>query len=330
MNIKFLKAGSGDSILIQHNSKNIIIDGGNDSKSLISEVDKIIESNQVIDLIIVTHHDDDHIKGIIELVKYIEKYPRIKCSDFFKEMLFNSPNKILQKKDKNNYLSYQQAFDLEELLLENNINWNGCNEESESIEFDGLEIDFLSPTKLDLESYAMSSGAYLTSDFKSDWESSLYKLDKHINDDSLDISNPNRSSIVIILKYNGKKILLPGDVTPSRLDAILQKLIGTEPSCYFDLIKLPHHGSYRSLSETILKKINCNNFVISANGKKQNLPNKRAFLKIFKYMDRTNKKTINFLFNYNEVIDSLNITDKEKRDYNFTLKPSTENYGISY
>jgi len=330
MKIKFLKAGSGDSILIQHNSKNIVIDGGNDSKSLISEVDKIIQANQVIDLLIVTHHDDDHIKGIIELVKYIDKHTSVKCSDFFKEVLFNSPNKILQKKDKNNYLSYKQAFDLEELLVKNNINWNGCNEESNSIEFDGLVLNFLSPTRVDLESYAMSAGAYLTSDFKSDWESPLHKLDKHINDDSLDVSNPNRSSVVIMIRCEEKQILLPGDVTPNRLDEILHKLIGTATSFNFDLIKLPHHGSYRSLSETILKKINCNNFVISANGKKKNLPNKRTFLKIFKYMDRSNKKTVNFLFNYNEVIDCLNITDKEKREYNFTLTPSTESYGINY
>lgn len=176
----------------------------------------------------------------------------------------------------------------------------------------------------------MDPGAYLTSDFKSDWESPLSKLDKFINDDSLDLSNSNKSSIVIKLNYQQKSILLTGDVTPRRLEAIIDKLYKEEPECHFDLIKLPHHGSYRSLSEPILKKIRCSCFVISANGKKKNLPNKRALLKIFKYMDRSNKKTLNFLFNYNEVIDFLKITEKEKRDYNFTLTPSTESYGINY
>lgn len=148
MDIKFLKAGCGDSILIQQNSKNIIIDGGNDSTTLISEVEKIIKLDQIIDLLIVTHHDDDHIKGIIDLIRHIESRSGIKSSNFFKEVLFNSPNKILHKQNKDNYLSYKQAFELEELLLKNDINWNGCNENTKTIVIGELEFEFLSQQKM--------------------------------------------------------------------------------------------------------------------------------------------------------------------------------------
>lgn len=41
MKIKFLKAGTGDSILIHHKIYNILIDGGNDSSYLLNEIEKI-------------------------------------------------------------------------------------------------------------------------------------------------------------------------------------------------------------------------------------------------------------------------------------------------
>lgn len=64
MKIEFLKAGTGDCIIINHNSKNILIDGGNESTYLISKYYEIKAQNEIIDFLIVTHHDDDHIKGI--------------------------------------------------------------------------------------------------------------------------------------------------------------------------------------------------------------------------------------------------------------------------
>ena len=70
MDIKFLKAGQGDSILISHNSHNILIDGGNDSYFLLKEIDAIKERKEVLDFVIITHHDDDHIKGGNHIAPY--------------------------------------------------------------------------------------------------------------------------------------------------------------------------------------------------------------------------------------------------------------------
>ena len=48
MKIKFLKAGTGDSIVIKHAQYNIIIDGGNDSSYLLTEISKIKDRNECI------------------------------------------------------------------------------------------------------------------------------------------------------------------------------------------------------------------------------------------------------------------------------------------
>jgi beta-lactamase superfamily II metal-dependent hydrolase len=334
MKIKFLKAGTGDSILVQHKSHNIIIDGGNDSKYLLSEVDKIFSEGQAIDLLVITHHDDDHIKGIIDLLNHINEKGYNKDLSFIKKVIFNSPRKALGKLPEYNanQLSYKQAYDVEELLNRTQADWKRYTDKSESLNFDDLVIDILSPTDEDLGKYSVQKGAYLTGDFKCDWNSPMDKLERFIDDSSIDKSISNKNSIVLKLQIEYKAILLTGDTTPDRLESVLTKLTNENDGnpVKFDLVKLPHHGSYRSITKQVINKIKCNTFIISTNSKKHFLPNKRALLKILKYTDRTDRQPINFVFNYEETINNLEITNKNKKDYNFILTPNNKTYGISY
>jgi beta-lactamase superfamily II metal-dependent hydrolase len=160
----------------------------------------------------------------------------------------------------------------------------------------------------------------------------MSQLDKYIDDKSQDKSVPNKSSVVLKIQADGKKILLTGDVTPDRLELILGKLSkenNNEP-VEFDYVKLPHHGSYRSMSKKIIEKLKCKNFIISTNSKKYYLPNKRTLLKVLKFSDRTDNQPINFIFNYEESITNLEISKKEKIDYNFKLTPNNKSYGFSF
>lgn len=333
MEIKFLKAGTGDSILISHKKKNILVDGGNDSQYLLKEIIRINEAKQKIDLLIITHHDDDHIKGIIDLLKMLKSDESFKNEKkFIGQVIFNSPRMVLGKitGSKKEELSYAQAFEIEELLAHFDVEWKLSTELSNSIEFSGMKIDILSPTKKDLNTYSNNNGAYLTGDQKCDWKTPLRILEKYLSDKSQDISVPNKSSTVLNVICEGKKILLTGDVTPARLNTILEQLVedNNGDPVHFDFVKLPHHGSYRSLNEDILKKIKCTNFIICTNGRRHYHPNKRALLKIVKYSE-SNDLPINFMFTYQEVISELLITEKEKKDYNFQLVPNNRSYGFS-
>lgn len=334
MEIKFLKAGTGDSIIVHHKSYNIIIDGGNDSKYLISEVDKIFTNRQFIDLLVITHHDDDHIKGIIDLLNHINENQYNNDLKFIKKVIFNSPRKVLGKFPDNsaNQLSYKQAFDVEELLTRAQADWTMYTDKSESILFEDLVIDVLAPTVEDLEKYSGQKGAYLTGDFRCDWKSPIEKLERFIDDSSADKSISNKSSIILKLQAENKAVLLTGDTTPDRLETVLTKLTNENDGnpIKFDIVKLPHHGCYRSITKQIIEKIICNTYIISTNSKKHFLPNKRALLKILKYTDRTDRQPINFIFNYEEVINNLELTNKDKKDYNFILTPNNKPYGISY
>jgi glyoxylase-like metal-dependent hydrolase (beta-lactamase superfamily II) len=110
MRIKVLKAFNGDSSLVSFNdidgvSRNILIDGGigesyvqakgpkgkpvfGDLKNCIDEIKR---AEQYIDLLILTHIDDDHIGGILKWFSYDEAVPSL-----VKEVWFNSGGLIAE------------------------------------------------------------------------------------------------------------------------------------------------------------------------------------------------------------------------------------------
>lgn len=328
MEIKFLKAGSGDSILIQEGGRNILIDGGNDSKYLLEEVDKIYIKGEKIDLLIITHHDDDHIKGIIDLLG-LEKYHQ----NFIRKVLFNSPRKylgILPTADDSRLLSYKQAYEVEKILINLNVSWDTTTEDTASLKFGNLKLDFLAPREIDIEKYSSHKDAKLLSNYASDWKTDLKEIENYLDDDSQDRSLPNSTSVVVLLTYKKLHYLLTGDITPNRLEEIVNNLYIKNRSkpLKFEIIKLPHHGSYRSLNKRILEKIDCENYVISTNSSKHSLPNKKALMKVIKFS--YNKEHKNFFFNYVEALNKLNITDQDMIDYNFTLISNNEDYGYRF
>lgn len=323
MKIKFLKAGEGDSILISYKKHNILVDGGNDSTFLLKEINLIRDKGEVIDLMVITHHDDDHIQGIEDLLNHIDSYSN--RNEFIKQILFNSPRVIqdtLYDEKDPTFLSYYQAYKVENLIKRLNLPVKSCTNETSGMNFENLNIEILSPTKDDLDKYSSKKGAYLSSDDRCDWSKSLASLEKFLDDDNLDTDLANKTSIVLNISADGRKVLLTGDVTPSRLNCIIDTMYinnNNEP-VYFDLIKLPHHGSYRNLTENILKKINCSTFVISTDGKNNFLPNKRALLKVVKHIYRSSDQPIELIFNYEAVLDLLKITEEEQKYYNFKIR----------
>lgn len=336
MKIEFLKAGTGDCIVINHNSKNILIDGGNESTYLISKYYEIKVREERIDFLIVTHHDDDHIKGILDLFKEIELRGE---SPIIDNVIFNSPRKILNKIDgvlDSNYLSYRQAHELEQYLHNHTkIKWetslntiNIENKLNELFSDPNLAFRIFSPNEETLKNYANNKGAYLTSDHRCDWDTPISTLIKSIDDKSQDKSFSNRTSIVLLLTHGENNYLFTADVTPVRLNQIIDELKGENDTINFELIKLPHHASYRSLNTQILKKINCRNYVISTNSKKHFLPNKRALVKI--HNNRKSNEIINFFFNYGEVINNLKIHKNEEKKYNLNLVSNNKNDGYVF
>lgn len=125
-----------------------------------------------------------------------------------------------------------------------------------------------------------------------------------------DTSPYNLSSIVCLVEAGGKKMLLTGDARMDDIEEALtkQKLLkGGKLSV--DIFKLPHHGSDRNATPSLLKKINAKHYIISADGKHSN-PDKGLL-----DMLAENVKTGTIYFTYSEGEHGLSkkLVDFEKK-----------------
>jgi hypothetical protein len=87
----------------------------------------------------------------------------------------------------------------------------------------------------------------------------------------LDESPYNLSSIVCIAKQGKRSMLLTGD---ARGDHVLEALDAAGATkagkLHVDILKLPHHGSIRNVKDDFFERITADHYVISANGRDGN------------------------------------------------------------
>lgn len=72
MNIKIFRSSKGDCLLISSGNKNILVDGGmSDSyKTFVAkEMAKLRTNGEKLDLVCVSHIDDDHIAGVLQMIE---------------------------------------------------------------------------------------------------------------------------------------------------------------------------------------------------------------------------------------------------------------------
>ena len=131
LRVHFIDVGQGDSILIQtpHNRENILIDGGSrEAGQLVADYLKN-HGVEKINLLIATHPHEDHIGGLVLLLK---TFPVEKIIDSGK------------KHSSNTYKNYLRT------ILNQKIPLEIANDQKFTWE-DGLELSILGPIKKDYE-----------------------------------------------------------------------------------------------------------------------------------------------------------------------------------
>ncbi|MEQ8474484.1 MAG: MBL fold metallo-hydrolase [Marinoscillum sp.] len=335
MKIKTLPAFNGDSILIsfidsQRVNRNILIDGGISRtypKHLKRELSSIIEKGDSIDLLVITHIDDDHIGGIIKLYEDTEI-----DRSFIKQVWFNSGNLLSdffeseREKEREveiiprnkTEMSVGQGITLESALVKEG-NWfqkivyTGLD----VIVFHGAKVTILSPNRSGLEK------------LQSKWETEKDKITlmsgEH-DDFNIPISEliklpfkedqavPNGSSIAFMIEHDGKKALLLGDAHPSVIESSLRNLsYSAENKLQVDLVKVSHHSSKKNTSSDLLALIECSRFIISTDGNKHGLPDKQAMARII-----ASNVGCSLYFNYDSLSDKI-FTVADKQQYHFQI-----------
>ncbi|ODP27202.1 hypothetical protein PTI45_03327 [Paenibacillus nuruki] len=332
--IKSLPAHYGDCILIRYGEQdkknNILIDGGITRTyiaTLKKEIQNIIDRGEFIDLLIVTHIHDDHLRGIL---KFFSDSSMDKS--LIKKVWFNS-NKILAKyiqdlgiEEINLYdeaskkMSYSNSITFENKLEELGIANTEIvyfNKSYNKINFEGAMITVLTPNIVSLQTLNIAfekEASLKTSAELHDFNIEINEvnvvddLEGFIEDDA-----PfNISSISCILEYNEKTILLLADSTPK--DVILGiKSLGysIDNPLKVDFVKISHHGSKANTNIELLKHIKCSKYIISTNGSKRGAPSKEMLSKII-----LTQENVELIFNY-DIYNEI-FTQEEMQKYNFT------------
>lgn len=338
--VRVLKAKHGDCILVSHNGPNgffnLLIDGGTSTTfrfgprqlyagALCVTLDDLKAKGQHIDLAILTHIDDDHISGFI---KAFEKPGYL--GEMVRSIWFNSsrlitrhfgvpeiPENNIKLLDDSPKTSVKQGRELEELLDNIDCVRAPLVMAGQIHEAGPFKLKVLSPDREQLEKllHVWPSDVDLgkTSAHDNDYYFSLEDI--WLNDRfQSDSSVYNGSSIAFILEADGKRMLFLGDAHADVVSKNLRACGYSETKkLKLDLVKLSHHGSQYNTSSELLQLLDSPIYIVSTDGARHGLPNKRAIARLIK---STQGKV---LFNYDHVIAPL-LLDHEVKEYSSRLE----------
>lgn len=329
--IRVLPACNGDAIIIRFGEKElktILIDGGRGLASY-KELKKIIQyidaNSQAIELVIITHVDDDHIDGILKIMaddtinKMVIKDVWINSSkiisEHFEQRKNDEINEIPINLNDDTKMSFKQGNSLEKYLESLGIWTKKVIKSLDSYNVSGANIKILSPNNNALKKLNERWEVEAPRNVKMGASGSDYNIsieDLLTYEFKEDISRPNGSSIAFIFEYGNISLLMLGDAHPSIIVESL-KLYGYTiyNKLKLDYVKLSHHGSKANTNEELLGLIDCKNFIISTNGSPHGLPNKECLARILKCCGTD----ITFYFNYN--ISNEIFTKDEMESFGF-------------
>jgi hypothetical protein len=302
--LEALNAGQGDALLLHYGPSDnpllAVIDGGPSgvyARSLRPRLEQLRaarapDGTLPLQLVAVSHIDDDHIRGILDLTDGLRE-ARDSGDPLDYQVLgiwHNSFDDIVggdgggagvpaavetlatdgmvaggasvTEPTRLVVASIGQGRKLRDniaaLALDVNQPFGDAVVASEAIDWgDGLSLTVLGPEKRRLD------------DLHKKWDADVRKRQAAATEVAayLDGSVYNLSSIVILAEAGGKRMLLTGD---ARGDDILAGLMNAEllkdEPFHVDILKLPHHGSDRNVETDFFRKIVADHYVVSGDG----------------------------------------------------------------
>lgn len=305
--VNILDAGHGDCILLDFTHTLILIDSGPKTfliRRNVKEKLKDLLNDRIIDIAIVTHNDDDHIGGYeyvlssgIKIEKFIFNSLSI-CGE-----LFN---------DHEQQISYNQDISLDTLIKDKTVSLEALVFGNEPVIINDIKLIPLTPTNGALHhmhnDYIKKNQPQISSDEKVEptllecIEEVANGTDKFLPDRSI----TNRTSLSLIIEYNGFRGLFLGDAWAT--DVIESfRLNKIEPG--FCVTKLSHHGSERNSNNELINIIGKTEYIICADKSKHNHPNNKTIARILvQYPEAifhfsSDNEDVRSIFNENNVLE---------------------------
>lgn len=352
--ISFLKAGKGDSIWIAFKDKtektwNIIIDGGvadtyfdktqNKRGDLYTTINGIREREEKIDLLVLSHIDNDHIEGLLKWFETDQDAHKL-----IEQVWFNSGKAISGyydtdiNKDLDIHLGnhsstntgISEAIDFEDYLLKHNL-WNKeLIQQGDTMDLGGAQLTVLTPTPVQLQNllkeYRKQTGDDVyTASKGTDWKEDLKTLIASEKEETFrfleDRSPKNGSSISILLTFAGCHYLFLADSHPKPVCEAIRNLgYSHDKPLKASLLQISHHGSKSNVNRDLLQLVATAHYAISTDGTANGHPHKRLLGRIID----VNPKAILY-FNYSKVRDNV-FTPVDYQDYSLFKTRLTEEY----
>jgi len=310
------RARKGDCLIVHYGSKTepglMLIDGGPADvykpflKPRLAEIRKArgLTANATlpVDLLMVSHIDDDHINGVLELTKELiqtEGPPALKINGLwhntFDDIIGNNPDKLraavtasfgtaslsgepeevegLDPEAAKVLASVDQGFRLRDdsraLKLRLNPQLKGklvlAKKNAKPVDMGkGLKFTIIGPMNDEVLALQQAHDEFLEKHQGKKSEASLAAF--------TDTSVPNLSSLVVLAEVGGKRMLLTGD---ARGDKVLEGLelaglLKKDGKIHVDIFKCPHHGSKRNNDPISFRRITADHYVFSGNGQHGN------------------------------------------------------------
>ena len=304
-----IQAEFGDCFILESNQGKdkvtILIDGGpyqTFKKHLKPALQKLPLGGK-LDLVILSHIDNDHIIGLLDLFEEIKTHRQEGKKEIIRvgKLWHNSFNDLLEldtepkKFFKTVFLSqnlfakkeqvkkekiiasiimkgFQQGSDLTLLARSLKIPINPefdklivVKDTLKSINLKNIRLHILGPSEENLKK------------LRAKWKK-WFKKKKVTHTTQLEIfqildkSIPNLASIMFLAEIKNRKILFTGDGLGQDIIQILSKnnMMNKNGNFHVDILKVPHHGSDRNASLEFFNAVTADCYIISANGRDDN------------------------------------------------------------
>lgn len=317
--LQILKAYHGDCFLIRtfdlkQRPFTILIDGG-PPPTFNFALRAALKEVRVIDLIILTHIDSDHIGGLISFVEN-SRFTEIDT----RKLWVNCAN-LLPVGPTGELITYDQGVVLEQWLVDHKV---PKHKFSEQVTTDlgyqcnhGLCFEILSPTPAILDAVTVNwpqlsreyqeklanipitnnAASQISKGNLSDLAVAPFHPLKTIDRDLF-----NAMSIAFVLRTPDFSLLLLADSRPEVISASLNTrgYNDTDNRLKVDYVKVSHHGSKNNTSTEVLDIIDCCNFIFSTNGGngRAKHPDRETISRILYHPKRDKTRRIKLYFNY--------------------------------
>jgi beta-lactamase superfamily II metal-dependent hydrolase len=343
--IEMLPAECGDCLFVRWGKGKqpfqMLIDGGLGSSQALKR--RLVKRQKTLELelLVVTHIDNDHILGVRKL---LQENPEVVAP---KRVWFNAREQ-LKPFLKGDRMSTAEGDRLMQLLARPRFTaaWNPealvADPSKPLPKFtlgpsdDALTITLLSPDAARLTALAKmwlkTKLAKLAED-RMGAKLQRKRVDKFTLEQlarepfKADGSVPNGSSIAFIAEYDGKRLLCGADAWAPVLEKALDRYAkdnGIHGPIALASFKLPHHGSEANLSNSLLQSIACESFLFSTDGSQFEHPDDVAVARAIK---ASSKPTL--WFNYKSPRNQHWATPALQSQAKFAPKyPKTNDSGI--